>query len=60
MPGSLARCCWSGVRTAQLFFNEGQIVEANCGGVKAEKALVKFWISPAAALNSKSRRKALR
>jgi hypothetical protein len=28
----------SEVRTAQLFFNEGQIVEANCGGVKAEKA----------------------
>jgi hypothetical protein len=28
----------SGVRTAQLFFNEGQIVEANCGGIKAEKA----------------------
>lgn len=28
----------SDVRTAQLFFNEGQIVEANCTGAKAETA----------------------
>jgi len=28
----------SDVRTAQLFFNEGQIVDANCAGEKAEKA----------------------
>ena len=28
----------SDVRTAQLFFNEGRIVEANCAGAKAEAA----------------------